>query len=84
MGQLFWLSPKLRDFQGFRHAKTPKLQNFWKNRPIFEVKSLKMGMGFEARAVHPVQLKSEYPPPGPKARENPTVHNETPIPSVTY
>ena len=21
-----------------------------------------MGMGFEARAAHPVQLKSEYPP----------------------
>ena len=28
MGQLFWLSPKLRDFRGFRHAK--------KNREIFE------------------------------------------------
>ena len=31
MGQLFWLSSKLRDFRGFRHVKTPKkLRNFWK------------------------------------------------------
>ena len=43
MGQLFWLSPKLRDF---RHAKTQKIAKFLKNRPIFEAKSLKMGTLF--------------------------------------
>ena len=43
MGQLFWLSPKWHDFRGFRHAKTPKITEFLKNRPIFEGKSLKMG-----------------------------------------
>ena len=43
MGQPFWLSPKLHDFRGFRHAKTPKVTEFLKNRPIFEGKSLKMG-----------------------------------------
>ena len=46
MGQLFWLSPKLRDFRGFRHAKTPEITEFLKNRPIFEGKSLKMGTFF--------------------------------------
>ena len=76
MGQLFWLSPKLRDFRGFRMAKTPKMAEFLKNRPIFEGKSLKMGTLFgqnhPLRWVWvlrlewhtPVQLKSEYPPPG--------------------
>ena len=43
MGQLFWLSPKLPDFWGFCHAKTLKIAEFLKNRPIFEGKSLKMG-----------------------------------------
>ena len=74
MGQLFWLSPKLRDFQGFRHAKNPKIAEFWKNRPIFEGKSLKngypfwpksplkMGMGFEARAAHPCPTQIWVPP----------------------
>ena len=28
---------------------------------IFERQGLKMGMGFEARAAHPIQTKSEYP-----------------------
>ena len=37
MGQLIWLSPKLRDFRGFRMAKTPKIAEFLKNRPIFEM-----------------------------------------------
>ena len=46
MGQLFWLNPKLRDFWGFRHAETPKIMEFLKNRPIFEGKSLKMGTLF--------------------------------------
>ena len=41
MGQLFWLSPKICDFRGFRHAKTLKIVEFWKNRPIFEGKSVK-------------------------------------------
>ena len=71
MGQLFWLSPNLRDF---RHAKTPKIAEFWKNRPIFEGKSLKMGtlfgqklplkmgLGLRLERHAPVQLKSEYPP----------------------
>ena len=43
MGQLFWLSPKLRDFH---HVKTQKIMEFLKNRPIFEGKSLKMGTLF--------------------------------------
>ena len=38
----FWLSPKLHDL----HAKTPKIAEFLKNRPIFEGKSLKMGTIF--------------------------------------
>ena len=74
MGQLFWLSPKLRDFCGFRMAKTPKIVEFLKNRPIFEGKSLKigtlsgqnpplkMGMGFEARVAHPCPTQIWVPP----------------------
>ena len=46
MGELFWLSPKLCDFGGFRHAKTPKMAEFLKNRPNFKGKSLKMGTLF--------------------------------------
>ena len=46
MGQLFWLSPKLRDIRDFHHAKTLKIAEFLKNRPIFEGKSLKMGTLF--------------------------------------
>ena len=73
MGQFFWLSPKLRDFWGFHHAKTPKITEFLKNRPIFEGKSLKMGTLFgqnhplrwvwvlRLERHTPVQLKSEYP-----------------------
>ena len=74
MGQLFWLSPKLRDFWGFRHVKTPKIVEFLKNRLIFEEKSLKMGTLFGQNHPYrwvwvlrlqrhtPVQLKPEYPP----------------------
>ena len=29
MGQLFWLIPKLRDFRGFRYAKTSKIAEFF-------------------------------------------------------
>ena len=46
MGQLFWLSPKLLDFRGFHHAKTPKIVKFLKNRPIFEGKPLKISTLF--------------------------------------
>ena len=80
MGQLFWLSPKLRNFRGFRHAKTPKITEFLKYRPIFEGKSLKMGTLFGQNHPYrwvwvlrlewhtPVQLKSEYPPGLPYER----------------
>ena len=46
MGQLLWLSPKLCDCWGFHQAKTQKIVEFLKNRPIFEGKSLKMGTLF--------------------------------------
>ena len=54
MGQLFWLSPKLRDFRGFRHG-----YRFWPKSP------LKMGMGFEARAAHPCPTQIWVPPWAP-------------------
>ena len=74
MGQLFWLSPKLRDFRGFRMAKTPKNHGifekyayFWRKilkngYPFWPKSLLKMGMGFEARAAHPCPTQIWVPP----------------------
>ena len=82
MGQLFWLSPKLRDFRGFRMAKTPKIADFLKKKayfwrkilknwyPFWPKSPLKMGMGLRLERHTPVQLKSEYPPPRKRFSEN--------------
>ena len=35
MGQLFWLSPKFRDFRVFAMQKPLKLRNFWKIGLLF-------------------------------------------------
>ena len=73
-GSTFLIEPK---FMAFAWRKPRKSQNFWKNGPIFQEKSLKngylflpqsplkMGMGFEVEQHTPAQLKSEYPIPGP-------------------
>ena len=69
MGQCFCLTPpNFAILEVFAARKARKMGLFsrkiLKNGCLFRQKSpLKMGMGLEAPAAPPVQLKSEYPPP---------------------
>ena len=53
MGQLFWLSPKLRDF---RHAKTPKIAEFLKKIGLFLKENPQKWVPFLAK----ITLKDVY------------------------